>query len=697
MQIRDMLGQYSQNVKNGTEELMSAQGTQKLVSSMQELEPGSTFEGTVNSVKNGKVVLALGNGQTITARLDGKVSIQPGESMFFQVRSNDGTTIALRPYVQAGNINNPILLNALTAAGVPATERNITMVDFMMKEQMSISRQGILDMGRVIGSNPDVNVNTAVLMTKIGLPVSAEMASQFENYMADQHAIVDEMELAMNQLGRLLGDESMGDAQSFEIYGKVLDILNGEGEATVQTSDGLQQSDRGTTVNTGENIQMEDAVLQSKDGEAAEGVQKQVQKQNTKDLLSMGAAENQGTAITDTGTENPENTTEKQLSGNAAAQSVQTAANAADTLNITQSDTNAADTLNITQSGANAADTLNITQSDTNAADTLNATQLDTNAADTLNAAQRQTDTLEQILDQNGLDHLKRLLQNIPTLTGNTSLFEMQEEEDVFVDTMSGDEVAKKTFEPVQTEQKVTLKQSMTAEDFLNTLRDALKQNREYGFAGMNKLFGSKEFAAILKNRAEKQWLLEPEQLKETSKISDLYERLDHQMKQMENVMKAAGVTQNSFVQTAADIRGNVEFMNQINQVYTYVQLPLKLSGQNASGDLYVYTNKKNLSDPEAELTAFLHLDLDNLGSTDVSIRMKDKNVKTNFYIADDASYDLIEKHLPVLEKRLAQKGYRCSITMSKEEKKVEFVEDFLQRDMPQAGTVHRYSFDVRA
>ena len=59
------------------------------------------------------------------------------------------------------------------------------MVDSMMKEQMSISRQSILDMGRVVGSNPNVNVNTAVLMTKIGLPVSAEMASQFENYMDD--------------------------------------------------------------------------------------------------------------------------------------------------------------------------------------------------------------------------------------------------------------------------------------------------------------------------------------------------------------------------------------------------------------------------------------------------------------------------------------------------------------------------------
>ena len=652
MQIRDMLGQYSQNVKNGTEELMSAQGTQKLVSSMQELEPGSTFEGTVNSVKNGKVVLALGNGQTITARLDGKVSIQPGESMFFQVRSNDGTTIALRPYVQAGNINNPILLNALTAAGVPATERNITMVDSMMKEQMSISRQSILEMGRVVGSNPNVNVNTAVLMTKIGLPVSAEMASQFENYMVDQHAIVDEMDLAMNQLGRLLGDADLGEEQSFELYGKVLDILNGEGETPAQTTDGLQQNDTGTMVNAGENIETEAAVQQIKDGAAAEGVQKQVQQQNTKDLISMGAAGQEQSAGV---AENTENIVGEQTAGN-AAQSMQTGIDAADVLKNTQADT--------------AVDFKNV---------------------------QGQTDTLEQILDQNGLDHLKRLLQNIPTLTGNTDLFEVQEEEDVFVDTMSGDDAGKKAFELAQAEPEVTLKQSMTAEDFLNTLRDALKQNQEYGFAGMTKLFGSKEFAAILKNRAEKQWLLEPEQLREASKVSDLYERLDHQMKQMENVMKAAGVTQNSFVQTAADIRSNVEFMNQINQVYTYVQLPLKLSGQNASGDLYVYTNKKKLNDPEAELTAFLHLDLDNLGSTDVSIRMKDKNVKTNFYIADDASYDLIEKHLPVLEKRLAQKGYRCSITMSKEEKKVEFVEDFLQRDMPQAGTLHRYSFDVRA
>ena len=452
MQIRDMLGQYSQNVKNGTEELMSAQGTQKLVSSMQELEPGSTFEGTVNSVKNGKVVLALGNGQTITARLDGKVSIQPGESMFFQVRSNDGTTIALRPYVQAGNINNPILLNALTAAGVPATERNITMVDSMMKEQMSISRQSILDMGRVVGSNPNVNVNTAVLMTKIGLPVSAEMASQFENYMVDQHAIVDEMDLAMNQLGRLLGDADLGEEQSFELYGKVLDILNGEGETPAQTTDGLQQNDTGTMVNAGENIETEAAVQQSKDGAAAEGVQKQVQQQNTKDLISMGAAGQEQSAGV---AENTENIVGEQTAGN-AAQSMQTGIDAADVLKNTQADTTV--------------DFKNV---------------------------QGQTDTLEQILDQNGLDHLKRLLQNIPTLTGNTDLFEVQEEEDVFVDTMSGDDAGKKAFELAQAEPEVTLKQSMTAEDFLAALKYLLRHKKGEGMVDVIAHLGSRRVRAV--------------------------------------------------------------------------------------------------------------------------------------------------------------------------------------------------------
>ena len=65
-------------------------------------------------------------------------------------------------------------------------------------------------------------------------------------------------------------------------------------------------------VNAGENIETEAAVQQSKDGAAAEGVQKQVQQQNTKDLISMGAAgQEQSVGVA-------ENIVGEQTAGNAA-------------------------------------------------------------------------------------------------------------------------------------------------------------------------------------------------------------------------------------------------------------------------------------------------------------------------------------------------------------------------------------------
>ena len=231
MQISDLVGQYSRNVTNGTEELHGAQSVQKLVSTIGDLSAGSIFEGTINSVRGGKVTLALGNGQTITARLDGKMDLQQGSSMFFQVRANDGQTIAIRPYTELGNVSNPILLNALSAAQVPATDRTLVMVDTMMQEQMSIGRQSILDMAKLVGANPDANVQTIVQMTKLGLPVTEEMAAQFENYLSDRQALVGEMDLAAGHMMELLSDEALSPETAFSLYGKMLDIFMPGAEA----------------------------------------------------------------------------------------------------------------------------------------------------------------------------------------------------------------------------------------------------------------------------------------------------------------------------------------------------------------------------------------------------------------------------------------------------------------------------------
>ena len=613
MHISDLLGQYNRNISSGTEELKAASGMQKVVSTLEELSSGSVFEGTVSSVKNGKVTLALSDGQTITARLSGKVPLSQGTPMFFQVKSNDGATIEIKPYTGAGSGGNPILTNALTEGTVPVTERNLAMVDAMMKEQMPIDKQSLLNMARIANMNPGVDITTVVNMTKLGIPVSPEMAAQFENYMTDEHAILQEMDQAMNELADLAGSHDLTPNQAVQMNHKILSILLPEQTAT------------GAPVNT--EGQIETGGQTTAEGQIVTGGQ----------ITAEGQTTSEGQILTD-GRLGAEEQTVNGEQTTTAGQAIQEG------------------------TGGQA---------------------------------------IGEVLSDQQFSSLGRLLQNIPSLVESTKLFPEAMEQDIFIDTLEDESVAQNLMTEdaawKAADGKTALDKNLTVSDFLCTVSQLLSENNGMASQSIQKLFGSDAYKSLLRNVMEQQWLIQPEALKQEKKISQLYEKLEQQMRQVEDALKEAGVTKTRFPETAAEVRGNIEFMNQLNQAYTYVQVPLKMSGQNANGELYVYTNKKNLRDPDAELSAFLHLDLEHLGSTDVSVKMQHRNVKTNFYMADDASYDLVEKYLPILEQKLKDKGYQCTITMTKEEKKVSFGDDFLRKDMPQTGTLHRYSFDVRA
>ena len=625
MHISDMLGQYNRNISSGTEELKAASGMQKVVSTLEELSSGSVFEGTVSSVKNGKVTMALSDGQTITARLSGKVPLSQGTPMFFQVKSNDGATIEIKPYTGAGSGGNPILTNALTEGTVPVTERNLAMVDAMMKEQMPIDKQSLLNMARIANMNPGVDITTVVNMTKLGIPVSPEMAAQFENYMTDEHAILQEMDQAMNELADLAGSSDLTPNQAVQMNHKILSILLPE-----QTATGAPVNTEGQIETSGQTMAEGQIVTGGQitaEGQIVTGGQTTAEGQTT----SEGQILTDGRLGAEEQTVNGEQTT-------TAGQAIQEG------------------------TGGQA---------------------------------------IGEVLSDQQFSSLGRLLQNIPSLVESTKLFPEAMEQDIFIDTLEDESVAQNLMTEdaawKAADGKTALDKNLTVSDFLRTVSQLLSENNGMASQSIQKLFGSDAYKSLLRNVMEQQWLIQPEALKQEKKISQLYEKLEQQMRQVEDALKEAGVTKTRFPETAAEVRGNIEFMNQLNQAYTYVQVPLKMSGQNANGELYVYTNKKNLRDPDAELSAFLHLDLEHLGSTDVSVKMQHRNVKTNFYMADDASYDLVEKYLPVLEQKLKDKGYQCTITMTKEEKKVSFGDDFLRKDMPQTGTLHRYSFDVRA
>ena len=224
----------------------------------------------------------------------------------------------------------------------------------------------------------------------------------------------------------------------------------------------------------------------------------------------------------------------------------------------------------------------------------------------------------------------------------------------------------------------------------------AVENSDDYTSASMQKLFYSDEYKGVLKQAMAEQWMLTPEQLKKEGAVKEMYQRLSKQMTELQQVLSQTGKEGAPLAKTAQSVQNNLEFMNQLNQVYTYVQLPLKLQNQNAHSDLYVYTNKKNLREKDGELTALLHLDMENLGSTDIFVKLQKAAVETEFYFEDELSCRLISSYAEQLVERLEQKGYTCEVKVENRKKQQNFVEDFLERENPPAK-LHRYSFDVKA
>lgn len=577
MQISDLVGQYNQASASGAETLTGTKGVENLVSSLRSLTKGNIFEGTVSSMKNGRVTLALSSGQQISAHIEGKVQLSLGQSMFFQVKSNDGSQIAIRPFSVEGTGANYTLLQALSAAGVPAESDYLSMVNRMMEEQMPIDRNSIQQMVRMVNAHPEIDVQTLVQLNKLGITIDKQNAAQFENYLDDKQAITNEFDQLIEELPQALESESLS-PQQMRSFGS---------EFLLALTDGL-----------------EDVPLQNN------GL---VSQEMPAEFVA-------------------ENTIEKSIAeGNT-----------------------------IEKSGLLENGELLQTTEDGKAVSQETATDQPVQQSESYSATPH---TLGALMDG-------KQLQNLNTMLG----------------------------ELLGTDATGYTKDSGVAEvlkDIQQVFKDSLPIEREQ----IGKLFSSKEFVHMVKDTMQQQWTLQPQELEAdgTDKVTKLYDRMNAQLEKITEALKSIGQENTGFAQTAADIQGNVEFMNQINQAYTYVQIPLQMSGQNASAELFVYTNKKALAEGDRELTAFLHLDLDHLGATDVSVKMKNKQVSTNFYLDDDASYQLISLNVDRLEKRLQEKGYQCNVSVINEAKHVNFVENFLKNDQPSAGQLHRYSFDMRA
>lgn len=240
----------------------------------------------------------------------------------------------------------------------------------------------------------------------------------------------------------------------------------------------------------------------------------------------------------------------------------------------------------------------------------------------------------------------------------------------------------------------------LSAKDVLALLRNTLLRTGELPAHVLERLFDGKEFEGLLKAEMSRQWLIEPREVADPHKVEQLYERIREQSMRLNEAMQAAGKAEMPVARTVQNLQNNVDFMNQMNHMFTYIQLPLKLAGNHAHGDLYVYTNKKNLAAKDGNVSALLHLDMEHLGALDVYVAMQQNKVNTNFTLQDESAMDLIEQHISLLDERLTKRGYALKAQFQVKEQEEEQDGNIMRAILKQEKNISvlsRTSFDMRA
>lgn len=629
--------QYQANTASNTQTLGSVKETTGVrpTAQVQELTPGKVFEGMVTEVKNNQVTLGLSDGRTISARMESGVTLEQGQPMLFEVKANTGEQISIRP-VTLESAQNPTLLKALEAAGLKANPRNLSMVNQMMMEQMPIDKSSLMQMMRAVANFPQAEIQTLVQMQKLGFVITEDSLNQFQNYQNGQQAILPEIQELMEGIANLpeqiFGKEGMGQQNTLP-------------ENFVLTG--------GQNPGVAENGQNTEALQLL-------GLQKQILGilfgDGSQSVLLDGEKGNQ---VFPNGDQLPADG-ETIQNKDAINQILQNGEG------LTEAVENKDNKNSALQNGNVGNQKL---QGDIAAERAIGELAGKEGISQEMagGAGKEIQSPIDAILTKEQQGNLTTMLQEFSGAAENEQLLP-----------------------------EGRLNTSLSAGELLQQIMGTVEKDGEFKDGSIKKLFSSQEFKGLMKQAMTDQWMLTPEKLKEEGAVKELYQRLARQMTELQQTLAQTGKEGTALAKTAQSVQSNLEFMNQLNQVYTYVQLPLKLQQQNAHSDLYVYTNKKNLREKEGDLSALLHLDLEHLGSTDIYVKLHGLTVQTDFYLTDELSFQLISNFTGQLMERLEQKGYSCEVKVENRKEHKNSVQEFLEQEKP-AGKLHRYSFDVKA
>lgn len=209
-------------------------------------------------------------------------------------------------------------------------------------------------------------------------------------------------------------------------------------------------------------------------------------------------------------------------------------------------------------------------------------------------------------------------------------------------------------------------------------------------------LIKSELFKDSLTDKFSEKWLLEPNEIKDSQSLNNHYnkvlENTDKIIESMQNTFKGS----EALTQSVNGFRENVQFLQTLNDLTPYVQLPVLLNNRSNTGDLYVYANKRNLLANQDNISAALRLDMKNLGRVEVYVKLSPgKNLSTDFTLPDEDTLKFIENHIDMLNEKLEGLGFKVTNSFNTKNNGMQVLMD--EESEEKKDTIGLYRFDVRA
>jgi hypothetical protein len=578
---------------------------------------GQQVRGQILDLRYNEVrILLEPDKQVITAKLSGSVPLAIGDEARFVVTEENGQQLSLKYLPDNANASATTILKALTASGLPLTDRNKAIVEALLSHRLPIDKQTLTLLSKAALINKNASPLSIVLMYKNKIPLTAANIKQYEAYQNGSGQLMQDIQritFGITDLLNATASSAFSDnrlKEALNINDRLLHILIGsEQDSSISSSEALDR--------------------------------------NTLPLTALDNVE--------TGTQG---ITEHLLTGNTPLEQ--------------QSE--------LTLGSLPLKEGISL------------ISQLYPEAAELLH----DPGFIHQPVSLKALDafspELSMLLKSyIENSNDDSTLSAILNESSKtgFLQQISSIPIS------VAFRNKL-VDGTATIQDFLSLLREELPR---MDAVQAKALLSAPEYAKLMKHAFQSRWTITPDKLTEKGSLSELYHRLEEDMIRLRAITAVAENTRESLPleEPVKNMQDNLQFIRNLNELFSFLQLPVQFKDQNVNSELYVFTRKKNLQEKK-NLSVLLHLDMPNLGPINIHIQMEHNLVHTRFYLEDSTAISILETQLPTLTQALKDKGYHLTSDIIRSYQKPDFTRDLIEQATSEGeeSTPVRYTFDIR-